>query len=116
MAMDDLMPEPVTPITPKQAASKQVKNKVWPSGVIEAFNELIAQKFDGRSAVFTFDEAFKTVAAKMECSLATVQANSWWMNVEDLYRQSGWRVDVASPAYNETDKGYYKFTKTTRGD
>ena len=115
MAMDDLMPEPVKPITPKEAASKQVKNRVWPSGVIEAFNELIAQKFDGRTAVIMFDEAFRAVAERMRCSVTTVESNAWWMNVEELYRQSGWRVDVDSPAFNETYKGSYKFTKTTRG-
>jgi len=38
-----------------------------------------------------------------------------WLDVEDLYRISGWRVEYHKPGYNETYEPTFEFQSTLRG-
>lgn len=34
-----------------------------------------------------------------------------WMDIEPIYRKSGWRVEYDKPAYNETYPATFTFSK-----
>lgn len=107
VSMDDLTSEPVKPITPEEIQDRQVINKRFPAFVIGAFNDLLAERFDGREVTITFKEA---EAAIRKVLPPKTKYESWWLNVEGLFRSAGWNVVVDNPAWNETYEGYYKFT------
>lgn len=103
------------PITPKEAGSAKAAAKVFPDAVFDAFNELITKAFDGREARITFPVAAKAIAEKMGVAVEEVWKNSWWLDVEQVYRSAGWEVKTDSPGYCESYTGFYVFRKRTRG-
>jgi hypothetical protein len=34
-----------------------------------------------------------------------------WLDIEDIYREAGWKVSYDKPAYNETYKAYFTFSR-----
>lgn len=59
---------PVQPLKPSQVERK--KHEMMPDGVIEAFNELIGEHWDGHSAVFTRSEAVAAILKKVNAGPA----------------------------------------------
>ena len=37
-----------------------------------------------------------------------------WLDVEDLYRKNGWKVDYDKPGYNESYNAYFVFSAKTK--
>ena len=98
----------IKPITPSQAISK--KRESLPDEVIEAFNELIAEKWDGHKASFKQDEIASIIAKKLKISRNKLFDNGW-LDVEDIYRKAGWEVVYDAPAFNETYDATFCFRK-----
>jgi hypothetical protein len=101
----------VAPITPDEVAKK--KSESIPAEVIEAFNELIAQNFNGHSACVLQKEAAALAADKLGVSTDVLYKNHW-LDVEDTFRAAGWDVDYDKPGYNESYEANFKFTKEKR--
>lgn len=95
------------PIRPDDAAIRQAGT--IPEPVFEAFNELIAQKWDGWSSVVTLHDA--ELSARAKCRSAGVEWRRHYLNVEEAYRAAGWKVEYDSPGYNETGESYYRFSR-----
>ncbi|MFZ1075294.1 MAG: hypothetical protein WAN50_02890 [Minisyncoccia bacterium] len=96
------------PIRPDQIVA--AKQATFPDAVIKAFNELITRDYNGRSAIVYQSEV---VALMVEKGLSQVEitANDY-LDVEDVYRASGWKVEYDAPAYGENSyPPYFKFTK-----
>ncbi len=80
-----------------------------PEAVIDAWNELVSAKFDGRSATVEQDAAVRLLVERMGCDRSKV-FDSGWLEVEPLFRLSGWDVAYDKPGYNETYPATFKFT------
>lgn len=105
----------VQPITPDEVVA--AKPNVIPDGVFMAFNELITEKFNGRVAIIRQDEVIERILAEskpmgMDVSEARRAIfKRGWLNVEEVYREAGWRVTYDKPDYNETYEATYEFRK-----
>ena len=96
------------PITPQEVAKLQAE--CLPVFVLQTWNELIARNFkNGRSEV-SQNEA---VVALMDAhpgplNRAAVFTNNW-LEIEEVFRQSGWDVTYDKPGYNETYEAKFIF-------
>ena len=89
-----------------------------PQEVIDAFNELIAESWDGRQAHFTMKVAARRVELKLAgAGMPNVNVyEKGWLDVEPIYRKAGWVVAFDNPGYNESYEANYIFKKkVTRG-
>ncbi len=105
----------IKPITPQQAKSNRVA--VLPSAVLEAFNELITENLDGKSATIGQNEAIALIQKKLTLTDGGIYhlsaqeiCDKGWLNIEDVYREAGWKVAYDKPGYNETYEATFKFT------
>lgn len=94
------------PISPSDVVAAK-KEKI-PEVVIETFNDLIAQNFlDGVSS-------FKQKAVVLflvEKGLNRQEIyDKHWLDIEDVYREAGWKVVYDKPAYNETYEPNFTFS------
>jgi|SRR5665213_1958976 len=109
----------VLPINPKQAKARRIT--ATPSAVIESFNELIVENFDRGCATVSQKKVLTRIQSKMDAlgDVYTAQqiCDKGWLNVEDVYRASGWRVLYDKPGFNETYDATFEFTaKKSSGD
>lgn len=98
------------PIRPSDVS--KVKKSSIPDEVFQAFNELIAEKMRGKSAVVMQNEVIERILKKMEpkeCTRAQIFDNGW-LDVEADYSRSGWSVDYDKPGYNEMYEAKFTFT------
>lgn len=97
------------PIRPDQVVAS--KAAAMPDAVLEVFNELIAENWDGYSAVVKQAEAVDRIVAKLLPTMPDVNDRIWggWLNVEPHYRLAGWIVEYDKPAYNETYPATFTF-------
>lgn len=98
----------VKPITPEEVVDKK-KNQM-PNFVFEAFNELIAKNYSGNSATVKQDDAVALIMEKGDIDRQSVFDRSY-LDVEDIYRDAGWKVEYDKPAYCETYAATFKFSK-----
>lgn len=105
---------PVKPLSPKEVQEKQIDN--IPDFIIEAVNELIAQKIGDNDSVNITQSAIMELALKKAPEGTTRQViyDNNWMDIEPLFRKAGWRVDYDKPAYCETYSANFTFTNAKR--
>jgi hypothetical protein len=109
------------PIKPDEVGN--YKTKVFPAYVFDAFNEAIAAKFCNGYASVKQKDVVALILAKANKDLdyteengplgvtsAQIYANEW-LNVEEAYRDAGWKVTYDKPAYNEFHDAYFEFRK-----
>lgn len=103
----------VKPLTPEEAAklSKAEHEASIPDEVIEAFNELIKKNWRTWTATVGQHEVIQLAVDKSGGRLSpTMIYDNKWLDVEELFRKSGWEVDYDKPAYNETYEPTFKFS------
>lgn len=81
-----------------------------PDAVLETFNEMIAEKFSGASAVLKQKEITERLALKGYINRQLIFANHW-LDVEVIYEQAGWTVEYEKPGYNESGEAFFTFSK-----
>jgi hypothetical protein len=96
-----------------------VKSTQIPEDVIVAWNEVIAEHYSEGASKFTQDVIIKRIIDKMKATGARGIDRSevfakHWLDVEDLYRANGWKVDYDKPGYNETYESHFTFTPVTK--
>jgi len=95
------------PITPDEVVD--LKKKSIPPFVIECINDLIAKKWDGRSAHIKQDEIVRAI---MTLGIERrVIFEDHMLDVESIYEEYGWKVKYDKPGFNETYDAYFIFTK-----
>lgn len=94
-------------ISPNEVVAQKQKN--IPEIVFEAFNELIAKNFTGGSATVKQDDIISLILSKSGFLSQQEVFDKGWLNVEEVYRDQGWKVEYDKPAYNETYSAYFKF-------
>lgn len=100
----------VSPISPKKV--KQVIS--FPVEVIESFNELIEEKFNGKSATVMQDAVVERILTKNPKLKKDELFDKHWLDVEDVYRKAGWIVKFDQPGYCESYDAYFVFEKKTK--
>ena len=95
------------PIKPDDVARQ--KKELFPDGVIEAFNELIAETFVNGQASFKQEDVVERIVSK-GIEKTDIFSNHW-LDVEEIYIKAGWKVKYDQPAYNETYPATFTFTK-----
>jgi len=95
------------PITPAEVV--KLKVALIPDKIIEAFNELIAENYSGEYSSFTEKRVVARIVKK-GISSSEVYANHW-LDVEDVYRKGGWKVEYDKPGYNEDYEATFTFKK-----
>tara|TARA_R110000764_G_scaffold229104_1_gene319874 strand:- start:226 stop:540 length:315 start_codon:yes stop_codon:yes gene_type:complete len=101
------------PITPDDIITK--KRHTIPDFVFQAFNEMIVEEWGSNSATFKQDKVLtRIVKLSVEQNSRTTRSKiikNRWLDIEDIYRESGWTVVYDSPAYCETYPATFKFSK-----
>ncbi len=87
----------VKPISPSEAT--RLKKAAIPDVVFETFNELIAENISSGTAIVRQDEVVKRLVDK---GLNRQEIfDKGWLDVEPIYRKSGWAVSYDKPGFNE---------------
>jgi len=96
------------PYSPEQALANKVN--VLPPEVFWIVNRLLAERYDGEKATFSWDE----VAQRLKEACKDVPFNRYWLNFETVYRGHGWDTVYTPP--RDDAGGYWTFTTppTTR--
>ena len=90
------------PISPSELLTK--RSREIPSEVIDIFNDLLLEKFSGGMAIIYLS----TVTEKV--NKHTFPAfEMWWLDVEDIYREQGWKVDFVKQSIGDSFKSHYVF-------
>ena len=96
----------IKPISPKEVTH------MIPDFIFEAVNKLINEKWNGESATILQDEIMEIVSSDDEDnekpSRQTV-FNNHWLDIEEHYRNVGWKVTYDKPAYCENYKAFFRF-------
>ncbi len=95
----------VKPISPSTVTKKV------PDVIIEVFNALIREQWDGEQAHIKQDNAVREIL-KRDSSMTRGEIFAKGMlDVESLYESMGWVVEYDKPGYSETYGAYYVFRK-----
>ena len=86
----------------------EAKKQYIPPIVFDAFNELITKHWNGSYSSFTQDEVVNLIEAKTQNSEDTIFKQKW-LDVEEAYRNEGWKVTYDKPGYNESYKATFEF-------
>jgi hypothetical protein len=98
------------PLSPKDVESAKTARQGNNKAVIEAANELIAQRWNGHDATFKLHELAKLAREKLGWD-ARKQFEDGDLDIEPIFRKAGWSVDFDRPGYNETYEAHFIFTK-----
>ena len=106
----------IQPFSPAEA--KAAKASALPKELIQAVNELLAERYNDRGDIHI---TLKDVKARCRQILGIDEMfsgidpmNSWVHGVwdfEPVYEKAGWKVSYDGPCYNESYDGYYIFKK-----
>ena len=101
----------VKPISPKDVVT--AKQESLPDEVIEAFNELIGENWKGTYSKFKQKEVVIRIKVKLQSTTLTSDQihDKNWLDVEDVYRKAGWKVEYDGPGFNESYDATFKFRK-----
>ncbi len=80
-----------------------------PDAVIETFNELLIQKFNGQSAIIYQDDLMKVLVNK-GLKAQDVYDQRWLDQAEQCFKDQGWKVTYSSPDWDESFRSHFHFT------
>ena len=97
------------PITPKEAVG--LKQNQIPEEVYNAFNELISKNLQHGYACFRQDDVVKLIKRNMQLNPEMRQElfDSQWLNIEEIYRKAGWKVEYERLGYKENSPATFTF-------
>jgi hypothetical protein len=101
------------PITPAEIVAKRRADV--PEKVFDAWNTVIAKNYVGTAKSGYSDFTITELMTELLASGYTREeiSENRWVDLEDIYRKSGWSVRVDIPGYNESYDTRYEF-KTKR--
>lgn len=96
------------PISPKDVPARNI-----PDEVISAFNDAIADHWNGRCSQFDQKEVVERIIKKFQGNGTEITREILfklrYLDVEEIFRRNGWRVEYDKPAFNETYEAFFKF-------
>jgi hypothetical protein len=96
------------PLRPEDVA--EAKTKQCPETVIEAFNKLIALNYSGGSATVKQEDVIAEILATTDTTRELIFSRGY-LNVEEIFRQAGWKVRYIRPDYTENFPAWFDFKK-----
>lgn len=82
-----------------------------PDFVIETVNQMIKNKYRGKSFTFKAKELIELGRSTGKAGTNKDWFGEKWMDFEDLYRDMGWKVKYEQPSYGDSNfDAYYEFT------
>ncbi len=96
------------PIRPSEVAA--AKAATLPKEVIDIFNQLITEYWDGNRAKILQKHVVAAIIEKMSCNRQDV-FDRGWLNVESVYRLYGWKVYYVKSDYDDPLDPYWEFTE-----
>lgn len=96
----------VKPIRPDEIV--EGKQNSLPDSVLETFNALISENWDGHSSRILQRDVVDRIKRKMD----TDHFKTSWLDVESIYRKAGWDVEYDKPGFNESYDASFTFTKS----
>ncbi len=96
------------PFTPNQAIAKAQSN--IPDEIIEAFEEMIVENMSQGTATFLLKDVAALAAGKLKIRPKALFDKNW-LDVEPLFRASGWIVEFDKSGYNEDYDDNFTFRK-----
>ena len=97
----------IQPIKPGKVGKKKLGD--FPDVVLESFNELIAENFSGDCACVVKDIVVDMLVKK-GLEAKDIYKNHW-LDVEDVFRKAGWKVEYIKPEMSGPYDAYFKFSK-----
>lgn len=99
--------KPIKPISPQEIV-KPIPEQF--NLVIESFNELIGENFNGVSSKFLANDVVNLIIEKTSCERNEVYKNGY-LDIESIYEPHGWIVEYDQPSIGDSFPAYYKFTR-----
>lgn len=96
------------PLTPSDV--ERVKTERLRPEMIEAANELIAERWDGYSSRFTLYDLGALARKKLDMHEKD-QFRPGELDIEPVFERAGWSVKFDRPGFNEFYDAYFVFTK-----
>lgn len=102
------MSQPIKAIS-KEEALQKVKERVFPDYIMQAFNECIVEaKIKKSDNVLKDDVINRILELNPEMKRQTL-IDEHLLDVEDAYRQAGWKVEYCNPSRGENFGAYFSF-------
>lgn len=96
------------PISPKEATD--LHESGIPTAVFDVVNKILAEKFSGDGEVYILQD--EVVDALVDLGLKKSDLfEKRWLDIEAHYRKAGWKVEYDKPAYCETYKASWTFSR-----
>lgn len=104
---DKISVKSIKPIKP----SEVVKKNTIPDEMIKVVNELIVEKWDGRSAVVHQTDIMDRFLKRTPTDPKLKQQiyDKGWLNFEPIFRDSGWDVKYEYPDRDESWSSFFRF-------
>lgn len=100
------MKKPIKPVAVK---------KTIPDEVMEVFNNMIQENWNGDYSVLMQNKVVARIISKFKESNKKVSRHDvfekGWLNVETSYRKLGWTVAYDKPSYDENYEAHFIFSK-----
>ena len=93
------------PLSPAEMQALQTEQ--IPDEVFVAFNALISRRIMGGRATVHQNEVL-ALLEEQGMNRREIFDNHW-LDVEDSYREQGWKVEYDKPGYNESYEAYFVF-------
>lgn len=94
----------------KPLSPSEVKYNI-PDFVIETVNKMIEKKFRGDTFTFKAKELIELGQSTGQGDTNKDWYKEKWMDFEDIYRKTGWKVEYEQASYGESSfDSYYRFT------
>lgn len=92
------------PITPQEVTHN------IPDEVIASFNELIQENFDGRTSTIKQDQVIERILSKLPDIPRQTIFDKNWLDVENKFKEVGWKVEYEKPSWGEDWKAFFRFS------
>lgn len=104
------MSNKVDPLKPQDVAKE--KQASIPDEVLECFNQVILEEYyNGYASIKQEDVVNLMISKGLDRNEIFKKG---WLNVEDIYRKAGWKVEYDKPAYNESYPASFSFSAKNR--
>lgn len=96
------------PISPEEVRKKRID--YIPSIVFDTINELILSKFNGKESVVNQDDILNRICTEESGMSRHYVFEHHYLDIEDFYREKGWKVKYDKPAYCESYPATFTFS------
>jgi hypothetical protein len=98
------------PITPEEVA--RLKFEAFPDWVFEAINACIAAKWNGLWALVYQKDIMTNMQEFSRCTDNSYFINQGYLDFEDAYRETGWKVTFTPPEYGQNhNEAFFTFER-----